>query len=68
MGSTIEKELPYFKRVQAEGKRLLIRGKLDRDDLASLRNHLSPNGLYLQVVVETVEETRAMRDFFEPWV
>lgn len=67
-GSTIEKELPYFERVQAEGKRLLIRGKLDRDDLVSLRKHLSPNGLYLQVVVETVEETRAMREFFEAWV
>lgn len=66
--ATIEKELPFFKRVQTEGRRLLIRGKLDRDDLARLRSSLSPDGLYLQIVVETAQETETMRDYFEPWV
>ena len=67
-GATIEKELPFFRMVQAAGRRLLIRGKLDREDLSLLRRNLSPNGLYLQVVVEAVEETQTMGDYFEPWV
>jgi hypothetical protein len=67
-GTTIEQELPYFKMVQADGRRLLIRGKLDREDLSLLRKTLSPNGLYLQTVVDTVEETQTMGDYFEPWV
>jgi hypothetical protein len=66
-GSTIEKELPYFERVQAEDRRLLIRGKLDRDDLELLRRKLSPRGLYLQIVVETFEETQSLHDVLAPW-
>ncbi len=64
---TIESELPSFKKVQAHGRKLLIRGKLDRDDLFILRKHLSPNGLYLQIVVETTEEALSLYDFFVPW-
>ena len=67
-GLTIEQELPCFKEVQASERKLLIRGKLDREDLWLLRKNLSPRGLYLQVVVETVEETMTMGDYFDPWV
>ena len=64
---TIERELPYFRMTQAAGKRLLIRGKLDGDDLDVLRKNLSPRGLSLQIVVEHVEETFNLREFFQPW-
>ena len=59
--------LPFLKKVQPRGKTLLIRGQLDRDDLRSLRKELSPQGLYLQIVVENPEEVRSLQDFFNPW-
>jgi len=66
-GTQIEWELPYFRMVQERGRRLLIRGKLTLEDLDLLRKNLSPRGLYLQVVVESPEETRGLREFFHPW-
>ena len=60
--------LPYLQMVQARQRSLLIRGKLDLKDLALLRANLSPDGLYLQVVVETAAETSRLREFFAPWV
>jgi hypothetical protein len=59
--------IPFFRKVQARGRCLLIRGKLDLEDLRLLRSHLSPEGLYLQIVVEKAEETSHLRDFFSPW-
>jgi hypothetical protein len=59
--------IPFFKKVQARGRCLLIRGKLDLEDLKLLRSHLSPEGLYLQIVAEKAEETRTLREFFNPW-
>jgi hypothetical protein len=59
--------LPFFKKVQDRGKRLLIRGALDHDDLNLLRRELSPEGLYLQIVVECPAETKRLREFFQPW-
>jgi hypothetical protein len=32
-----------------------------------LRRELSPNGLYLQIVVENPAETKRFREFFQPW-
>lgn len=66
-GTEIEWELPYFKMVQHRGRRLLVRGKLTREDLELLRRNLSPRGLYVQIVVEKPEETEALREFFRPW-
>ena len=66
--AAIPEMLPALQRVQARGRSLLVRGKLDLDDLAVLRGHLSPNGLYLQTVVETAAETRRLGEFFRPWV
>ncbi len=66
-GLEVGKMLPFFKQVQEHGKRLLIRGKLDNNDLTLLRNELSPNGLYLQIVVENPAETKLFREFFQPW-
>jgi hypothetical protein len=66
-GWGVPRMLPLFKRVQARGKSLIVRGKLDAEDLAVLRQGLSPNGLYLQVVVETPEEAGRFGEFFRPW-
>lgn len=66
-GTDVSGMLPFFKKVQDRGKRLMIRGKLDHEDLKLLRNALSPNGLYLQIVVERPAETLGLREFFQPW-
>lgn len=65
--AAIAEMMPYFRMVQARGRSLLIRGKLDAADLALLRQHLSPVGLYLQIVVERADETQSLREFFDPW-
>ncbi len=66
--AAIAEMLPYFRMVQARKRSLLIRGKLDLADLALLRGNLSPDGLYLQIVVETAADTAGLREFFTPWV
>jgi hypothetical protein len=66
-GLEVSGMLPFFKKVQQRGRRLLIRGKLDHGDLALLKGELSPNGLYLQIVVENPAETKWFREFFQPW-
>lgn len=66
-GMDVSGMLPFFEKVQGRGKRLLIRGKLDHDDLKLLRSELSPNGLYLQIVVESPTETKRFHEFFQPW-
>ena len=65
--TAVPEMIPFFKKVQARGRCLLVRGKLDLEDLKLLRSHLSPEGLYLQIVVEKSEETRTLREFFDPW-
>jgi hypothetical protein len=64
---TIAEMMESFRKVQARRRSLLIRGKLSLEDLALLRNHLSPDGLYLQIVVETAADARNLREFFVPW-
>ena len=69
VGNTaIAEMLPYLQLVQARQRSLLIRGKLDLDDLSLLRTHLTADGLYLQVVVENAADTDTLRDFLAPWV
>lgn len=63
----VSEMLSFLKRVQSRDKTLLVRGKLDREDMKILRQGLSPRGLYLQIVVETPDEARSLRDFFTPW-
>ncbi len=66
-GAEVPKMLPFLRMVQDRGKRLLIRGKLDHDDLNLLRRELTPKGLYLQIVVEGSAETHGFREFFQAW-
>ncbi len=65
--AAIPEMLPALQRVQARGRSLLVRGKLDLDDLALLRRRLSPTGLYLQIVVEAAAEVGRLQEFFQPW-
>lgn len=66
-GWGVPQMLSLFRNVQARGKSLIVRGKLDVEDLNLMRKELSPKGLYLQIVVETPEETKQFQEFFQPW-
>jgi hypothetical protein len=66
-GADVPKMLPFLKKVQDRGKRLLIRGKLDHDDLNLLRDELAPAGLYLQIVLEGPAEAQGFGEYFQPW-
>jgi hypothetical protein len=65
--AAIAEMMPFLTMVQERNRSLLIRGKLNLDDLALLRSHLSPDGLYLQIVVEMAAEARTLGEFFRPW-
>jgi hypothetical protein len=49
------------------GKKLIIRGKLDQADLDLLRKELSSRRLYLQVIIDNLEEAPRFRSFLQPW-
>lgn len=58
-GMEVDKMLPFFLQVQEEERGLLIRGLLTEADLLLIKEHLSPIGLILQVVLDetyTAEE------------
>jgi hypothetical protein len=67
-GWGVDRMLPLFKMVQSREKKLIIRGKLDLEDLELLRKELSPRALYLQIVIDKPEEAKQLKDFFRPWV
>jgi hypothetical protein len=66
-GADVREMIPFFRMVQDQGRSLLIRGKLDDEDLGLLRRNLLPRGLYLQVVIETPEDAERLGGFFQPW-
>ncbi|MCJ7830204.1 MAG: hypothetical protein MUP74_02340 [Desulfobacterales bacterium] len=57
----VEGMIPYFHRVQAADRSLLIRGSTSPDELRMLLDALDPRGLYLQIVVEQEAEIDALR-------
>ena len=52
----VEKLLPDLQSVQRAGKRLILRGRFDNGELQHLRQELSPVGLCVQCIVESVAE------------
>ena len=56
--------LPFLKRIQEEGRQLVIRGPLTKDDFLLIRRHLAPEGLILQTVVDNEAEVSDILDSF----
>ena len=54
-GPTIEEMLPLFKKIQ-KTKSLIVWGDLNEMDLRLIKKELSPNGLFLNILVSSVEE------------
>ncbi len=61
LGPPLEKMVPYFRRVQDAGRSLLIRGSFTPDEARLLRDALDPRGLYLLILVESVQQTETLR-------
>ena len=60
-GPPIEGMLPYFQRVQEADRPLLVRGSFTPDEMRCLVDGLEPRGLYVYVMVETMEEVEGLR-------
>lgn len=60
-GPPLKKMLPYFQRVQEAKRPLLIRGSFSPDEMRLVMDSLEPKGLFLYVMVNTMEEVEALR-------
>lgn len=58
-GPTIEEMLPFFRKIQ-KTKSLIIWGDLNEKDLRMIKKELSPDGLFLDILVSTVEEAKRL--------
>ena len=53
--------IPHFQRVQRAGRPLLIKGAFTHDELKMVLDSLEPRGLFLNVMVESVERAGELR-------
>jgi hypothetical protein len=61
LGPPVEQMIPYFKRIQAARKPLLIRGSFSEEDLRRLMGSLEPHGLFLNIMVNGWKEIELLR-------
>ncbi|MGQ9632234.1 MAG: hypothetical protein ACUVXI_18255 [bacterium] len=60
-GPPIEKMIPYFRMVQRAKRPLLIRGSFAPDEIRLLMDSLEPRGLYMYIMVNSMDEVEALR-------
>ena len=60
-GPPLEEMVPYFQRVQKAKRPLLIRGSFNPQEMRLLLDSLEPQGLFLNIMVNTMEEVEALR-------
>ena len=61
LGPPLARMVPYYQRVQQAGRPLLIRGSFTPDELRLLADSLDPRGLFLNVMVTSMEEIGRLR-------
>lgn len=59
--------LPQLRRVQESERCLLIKGRLEPEDVADLKRELAPRGLCVEPVVDSVEEAKDMLPVLRSW-
>lgn len=62
-GLTIEQMLPVFKKVQAKGKKLMVWGDLNRNDIDLIKNNLEMKGLHFNLVVPSVSAAKELSEY-----
>jgi hypothetical protein len=60
-GPPIAGMVPAFRKIQAAGRPLLVRGSFTADELRHLVDALDPRGLYLYIMVGSLAEAEALR-------
>jgi hypothetical protein len=60
-GPDIHGMIPYFQRIQAADRALLIRGSFTPAELQALVDGLDPRGLYLYIMVADMQEVETLR-------
>jgi len=60
-GPPIAGMVPAFRKIQAAGRPLLVRGSFTPDELRHLVDSLDPRGLYLYIMVASLAEVEALR-------
>ena len=53
--------IPYFQQVQKARRPLLIRGSFTPQEMQLLLDSLEPRGLFLYIMVNTMQEVEALR-------
>jgi hypothetical protein len=61
IGLPVADMVPYFQKVQKAGRSLLIRGAFTPDEMRLLMDSLESRGLFLNIMVKTMEEIEALR-------
>jgi len=65
--ATMEILLPGMLQARKKGKPVVVKGRFSIDDIDMMRSYLSPNGLCIQPVVDTVAEAREMMAYLTRW-
>ena len=53
--------IPAFRKIQAAGRSLLVRGSFTAEELRQLVDALDPRGLYIYIMVSSLAEVEALR-------
>ncbi len=60
-GPPVKEMVPHFQAVQEAERPLLIRGSFNTEEMRLLMDSLEPRGLFLNIMVNTMEEIEALR-------
>jgi len=60
-GPPLAKMIPYFQQVQKVRRPLLIRGSFNPQEMQLLLDSLEPRGLFLYIMVNTMQQVEALR-------
>lgn len=64
-GPSVTQMLPELRKVIDAGKKLIIWGALDQDDLSVVMEELPHRNIYLDIVTETVEEAKGLMEYLK---
>ena len=60
-GPSLPDMVAYYQQVQAAQRSLVIRGSFTPDEIRLLMDHLDPAGLYLYIMVESLDEAETLK-------
>jgi hypothetical protein len=61
LGPSVAQMIPHFLKVQRAGRPLLVKGSFTADEVKQIVDSLDSRGLFLNMMVERVEDAEALR-------